>query len=103
MLACSARRWADLCADGLGRCLVVASDHDEADACNPAQADGPPDLRPGRVMHPHHTYQGQACLILLTDLQATSNSLSVAFGLAAMQKTGVLTYAKCWHVGQELA
>lgn len=68
----------DLSADGGCCCFVVACNHYEADASCLAQVDGPSYLLPGWVMHSHHTYQCQICLILLADLHTKMHSFHTA-------------------------
>ena len=58
-------------ADGLGRGLVVARDHDDADAGHAAGLHGGRHLRPGRVMHPHNPQQRQVLLVLRLHLHSS--------------------------------
>jgi len=50
---------ADAAADGHRRALVVARDHDDADAGLAAHLNGGSDLLAGRVQHPHAAHKGQ--------------------------------------------
>jgi len=56
------REDADPAADGHRRALVVAGDHDDADASFAAHLDGGGDLLAGRVQHPHAAHEGQVVL-----------------------------------------
>ena len=55
---------ADAFADGLGRVLVVAGDHDDPDAGLFAEGDRRLDLHAGRVQHANHAHESQVRLVL---------------------------------------
>lgn len=68
---------ADAAADGHGRALVVARDHDDSDARLAAQHDGRRHFLSGRVQHAHAAHEGEVGLQGQTRGQVTGRTNAV--------------------------